>query len=63
MGDQAGGRVALFLRTDDFARDHAAFRARGVRFVESPRREPYGTGAVFLDVCGNRWDLVAPRRA
>ena len=63
VGDQAGGRVFLFLHTDDFARDHAAFRARGVRFVEAPRREPYGTVAVFLDVCGNRWDLVEPRRA
>jgi catechol 2,3-dioxygenase-like lactoylglutathione lyase family enzyme len=61
VGDQAGGRVFLFLRTDDFARDHAAFRARGVRFVEEPRDEAYGRVAVFLDLYGNRWDLVEPR--
>ena len=61
VGDQAGGRVFLFLETDDFARDHAAFRARGVRFVEAPRREPYGTVAVFEDLYGNRWDLIEPR--
>lgn len=63
VGDQAGGRVFLFLETDDFARDHAAFSARGVRFAEPPRHEPYGTVAVFLDLYGNRWDLIerAPR--
>lgn len=63
VGDQAGGRVWLFLETDDFARDHAAFSARGVRFAEPPRHEPYGTVAVFLDLYGNRWDLIerAPR--
>lgn len=58
IGDQAGGRVFLFLDTDDFARDHAAFTARGVRFVEEPRTEAYGRVAVFLDLYGNRWDLV-----
>ena len=58
VGDQAGGRVFLFLHTDDFARDHAAFTAAGVRFVEGPRDEPYGRVAVFLDLYGNRWDLV-----
>ena len=62
VGDQAGGRVFLFLETDDFARDHAAFRARGVRFVEAPRREPYGTVAVFEDLYGNRWDLIERAR-
>ncbi len=61
IGDQAGGRVFLFLRSDDFARDHRAFTARGVRFVEGPRDEPYGRVAVFLDLYGNRWDLVEDR--
>ena len=58
IGRQAGGRVAFFLHTDDFARDHAAMRARGVRFTEAPRHEPYGTVAVFEDLYGNRWDLL-----
>ena len=61
IGNQTGGRVFLFLHTDDFARDHAAFRARGVRFLEEPRHEPYGTVAVFEDLYGNKWDLVQPR--
>ncbi len=60
VGDQTGGRVFLFLHTDDFARDHAALRARGVRFVEAPRHEAYGTVAVFEDLYGNRWDLLQP---
>ncbi|HEY8571897.1 VOC family protein [Phenylobacterium sp.] len=60
IGDQAGGRVFLFLETDDFARDHAAFEAAGVRFLEPPRREAYGTVAVFEDLYGNRWDLIEP---
>jgi catechol 2,3-dioxygenase-like lactoylglutathione lyase family enzyme len=58
VGNQTGGRVFLFLHTDDFARDYAAFRARGVRFVEEPRHESYGTVVVFEDLYGNRWDLV-----
>ncbi len=58
IGKQGGGRVFLFLETDDFARDHAAFTARGVRFLEPPRREAYGTVAVFEDLYGNRWDLI-----
>jgi catechol 2,3-dioxygenase-like lactoylglutathione lyase family enzyme len=58
VGDQTGGRVFLFLETDDFARDHAAMSAEGVRFVEGPREESYGRVAVFLDLYGNRWDLV-----
>lgn len=62
VGEQAGGRVAFFLETDDFARDHAAMLARGVRFVEAPRHEDYGTVAVFEDLYGNRWDLLEPRR-
>ncbi len=60
IGDQAGGRVWLFLHTDDFARDHARFAAAGVEFVREPRQEPYGTVAVFLDAFGNRWDLIEP---
>ena len=60
VGDQSGGRVFLFLQTDDFARDHAAFTERGVRFLEEPRQEAYGTVAVFEDLYGNRWDLIQP---
>ena len=62
VGRQAGGRVFLFLHTDDFARDHARLLASGVCFRESPRREPYGTVAVFEDLYGNPWDLVEPVR-
>jgi catechol 2,3-dioxygenase-like lactoylglutathione lyase family enzyme len=58
VGDQAGGRVFLFLRTDDFDRDFAAMSARGVVFVRPPAVMPYGKVAVFLDLYGNRWDLV-----
>jgi catechol 2,3-dioxygenase-like lactoylglutathione lyase family enzyme len=58
IGHQAGGRVFLFLHTDDFWRDYAAFCARGVRFREKPREEAYGTVAVFDDIYGNRWDLL-----
>ena len=60
VGRQAGERVAFFLHTDDFARDHATWSARGVRFTEGPRQEAYGTVAVFLDCYGNRWDLIEP---
>ena len=63
IGDQTGGRVMLFLHTDDFARDHAAMRARGVHFVEAPRAEAYGTVAVFADAWGNLWDLIEPRQS
>jgi catechol 2,3-dioxygenase-like lactoylglutathione lyase family enzyme len=62
VGRQAGGRVFLFLRTDDFDRDHREMRARGVRFCEEPRKEPYGTVAVFEDLYGNKWDLLMPKR-
>ena len=58
VGDQCGGRVWLFLHTDDFWRDHAAMSARGVRFCETPRDEPYGIVAVWEDLYGNRWDLL-----
>jgi ADP-ribose pyrophosphatase YjhB (NUDIX family)/catechol 2,3-dioxygenase-like lactoylglutathione lyase family enzyme len=60
VGRQTGGRVFLFLYTDDFARDHAAYRAKGVQFVREPKREPYGTVAVFRDLYGNLWDLLQP---
>lgn len=60
IGDQTGGRVFLFLRTDDFWRDYREMLSRGVSFSEAPRREAYGTVAVFLDLYGNKWDLVQP---
>ena len=60
IGHQTGGRVAFFLRTDDFAADHARMLAAGVRFLEEPRTEEYGTVAVFEDLYGNRWDLIEP---
>jgi len=61
IGDQTGGRVFLFLYTDDFWRDYNAYRAKGVEFIRGePREESYGTVAVFLDVCGNMWDLIQP---
>jgi catechol 2,3-dioxygenase-like lactoylglutathione lyase family enzyme len=62
VGRQAGGRVAFFLETDDLARDHAAWTARGVAFTEAPRDEPYGRVVVFRDLYGNRWDLIEPAR-
>ena len=61
IGDQAGGRVLLFLHTDDFWRDYDDMKWRGVRFRETPRREDYGTVAVFEDLYGNRWDLLQLR--
>ncbi len=61
VGNQAGGRVFLFLYTDDFWRDFHAYQSRGVVFVRAPVEEPYGTVAVFQDVCGNLWDLLQPR--
>ena len=61
IGQQAGGRVFLFLRADDFWRDHAAFTAKGVRFLEEPRDEAYGPVVVFEDLYGNRWDLLGPK--
>jgi catechol 2,3-dioxygenase-like lactoylglutathione lyase family enzyme len=62
MGNQTGGRVFLFLETDDFVRDHTAMLAKGVEFREAPRVEPYGTVAVFADLHGNLWDLIEPKR-
>jgi catechol 2,3-dioxygenase-like lactoylglutathione lyase family enzyme len=61
IGNQTGGRVFLFLHTDDFDRDYQSYRSRGVRFVREPREEPYGKVAVFEDLYGNLWDLLQPR--
>lgn len=58
IGNQTGGRVALFLHTDDFAADHAAMVRAGVHFLEEPRHEAYGSVAVFEDLYGNTWDLL-----
>jgi catechol 2,3-dioxygenase-like lactoylglutathione lyase family enzyme len=58
IGNQTGGRVFLFLETDDFWRDYNTLRATGVRFVREPKQAPYGTVAVFEDLYGNLWDLV-----
>jgi len=58
VGQQGGGRVFLFLETDDFAADHARMSAAGVRFLEAPRHEPYGSVAVFEDLYGTRFDLI-----
>jgi catechol 2,3-dioxygenase-like lactoylglutathione lyase family enzyme len=63
IGDQTGGRVGYFLLTDDFQKDYAAMRARGVRFLETPRNERYGTVAVFVDPWGGKWDLLQPAGA
>ncbi|MET2831617.1 VOC family protein [Mesorhizobium shangrilense] len=62
IGNQTGGRVFLFLETDDFARDHATMLEKGVEFREAPRHEVYGTVAVFADLHGNLWDLIEPKR-
>jgi catechol 2,3-dioxygenase-like lactoylglutathione lyase family enzyme len=61
IGNQSGGRVFLFLVTDDFERDHTRFVAHGVTFIREPRIEPYGKVAVFEDLYGNRWDLIERR--
>jgi catechol 2,3-dioxygenase-like lactoylglutathione lyase family enzyme len=63
IGNQSGGRVFLFLETDDFEGDVARMRAEGVRFAEAPRVEPYGSVVVFFDLYGNRWDLIGRRAA
>ncbi len=60
VGDQTGGRVSFFLYTEEFSAKYRRMRAAGVRFVEDPRRETYGTVAVFEDLYGNRWDLIEP---
>ncbi len=63
IGNQTGGRVFLFLRTDDFPRDYELLRGRGVKFIREPKTEDYGTVAVFEDLYGNLWDLVEFHRA
>jgi catechol 2,3-dioxygenase-like lactoylglutathione lyase family enzyme len=60
VGNQGAGRVFLFLHTKDFRHDYARMRAAGVKFLEEPREEPYGTVAVFQDLYGNKWDLLGP---
>lgn len=60
IGQQTGGRVFLFLYTDDFWRDYERYRAQGVEFIRMPQEQPHGTVAVFKDVYGNAWDLVQP---
>ena len=63
VGNQTGGRVFLFLHTDDFWRDYNCYVAKGVRFVRTPSEERHGTVAVFRDLYGNLWDLVQPKDA
>src|SRR4051812_29191815 len=61
VGDQFAGRVGMFLRVDDFGAAYDRMLAAGVEFVGAPRHEPYGSVAIFVDVAGNRWDLLGPR--
>lgn len=61
IGNQTGGRVFLFLHTDDFWRDYQLYLSRGIRFVRQPAEEAYGTVAVFEDLYGNLWDLIEPK--
>jgi catechol 2,3-dioxygenase-like lactoylglutathione lyase family enzyme len=61
VGQQTGGRVFLFLHTDDFWRDYERYKAKGVEFVRPPKEEPYGVVAVFRDLYGNLWDLLQPK--
>jgi catechol 2,3-dioxygenase-like lactoylglutathione lyase family enzyme len=61
IGNQTGGRVFLFLHTDDFWRDYTAYKAKGIVFVRDPQEAPYGTVAVFKDLYGNLWDLLQPK--
>lgn len=61
VGNQTGGRVFLFLYTNDFERDYGAYRSKGVEFVREPKDEPYGRVAVFKDLYGNSWDLLQPK--
>jgi len=60
IGNQTGGRVFLFLYTDDLWRDHKTMKSRGIHFLEEPRNEPYGTVVVFEDLYGNKWDMIQP---
>jgi catechol 2,3-dioxygenase-like lactoylglutathione lyase family enzyme len=63
IGNQTGGRVFMFLHTDDFWRDYKVMIEKGVKFVREPKEEKYGTVAVFEDLYGNRWDLLQPKQA
>jgi catechol 2,3-dioxygenase-like lactoylglutathione lyase family enzyme len=63
IGNQTGGRVFLFLYTDDFWRDYRSLQSQRVEFVRDPKDEPYGTVAVFKDLYGNLWDLIQPKRS
>ena len=63
VGDQAAGRVGFFLHVDDFEASYARMVAAGVTFVSQPRTEPYGRVVVFVDIAGNRWDLIGPAAA
>lgn len=63
VGNQTGGRVAFFLRVDDFAAAFEHMRDGGVEFLTAPREEPYGSVAIFRDIAGNRWDLLGPKPA
>lgn len=63
IGNQTGGRVFLFLRTDDFWRDYKCYKEQGIEFVREPRDEPYGTVTVFKDLYGNLWDLIGAKAA
>ena len=60
IGNQTGGRVFMFMHTDDFQDDYEHLKSQGVHFTEKPRQEPYGTVVVFLDLYGNKWDLIGP---
>jgi uncharacterized glyoxalase superfamily protein PhnB len=62
VGNQTGGRVFLFLHTDDFDRDYNQMQEAGIEFIESPRQEAYGKVVVFADLYGNRWDLIEPKQ-
>lgn len=62
IGNQGGGRVMFFLNTSHFARDRAVLIERGVKFLEEPRHEPYGSVAVFEDLYGNKWDFIEPKK-
>jgi catechol 2,3-dioxygenase-like lactoylglutathione lyase family enzyme len=62
VGNQTGGRVFLFLHTDDFWRDYKSMLEKGISFVREPIEEPYGTVAVFRDLYGNLWDLIEPKK-
>jgi catechol 2,3-dioxygenase-like lactoylglutathione lyase family enzyme len=61
IGDQTGGRVFLFLYTDDFWRDYESLKTKGIVFVRDPKEHPYGIVAVFKDLYGNHWDLLQPK--